>query len=134
MFRRLLSIPTVLVLLLCAASTAQGQQRTAAARDAALDAAMAEMSQRLDLTESQAEEIRRILVSQNEKSRALLEEARASGRGRAAMGAMREEMRAIRAESDEQIVAILTEDQAAEFLGMREERAERRPRGPSSRP
>ncbi|TFG65547.1 MAG: hypothetical protein E4H28_03960, partial [Gemmatimonadales bacterium] len=57
-----------------------------------LEGTMAELTEELDLNEDQASQVRGLLAAQNEASSKMIEEARASGQGRAAFGAMRERM------------------------------------------
>jgi hypothetical protein len=108
-------------------------------RDAgpALDATMTELTERLALSESQAPQIRALLETQNERSRAMIEEARGSGEGRGAMAGMRERMREIREYTQAEIRGLLDEKQLAayeEYLSSRPERGRRGAGPPGRRP
>jgi hypothetical protein len=88
-----------------------------------LDDTMAELTEKLELDEGQATQIRELLLVQNEESRRMMEEARASGQGRSAFGAMRERMQEMRQATDTKIKALLTETQAARYEEILAERA-----------
>jgi len=125
---RSLPVRLVIVAMFAAAlpGLAFGQQR----RGPDLDETMTELTQQLKLTDGQAGQIRELLAVQNEQSRKMIAEARASGQGRSAFGAMRERMREMREDTHKKIKALLTAEQAATYEKMLAEQAEIR-RGPS---
>jgi len=88
-----------------------------------LDETMAELTEQLELDEGQATQIREVLLIQNEESARMMEEARASGQGRSAFGAMRERMQELRQGTDKKIKALLTEAQVARYEEILAERA-----------
>ncbi|GBC63289.1 hypothetical protein DENIS_4283 [Desulfonema ishimotonii] len=84
---------------------------------------VSEMKTRLSLTDDQAEKILPVIESQTEKGQALFEKARSQGReGRKAM---RSEMQALARDTEEQLSAILTDDQMTEYKKMREEQRQK---------
>ena len=118
---------------------AAAQQRSAG-RGQDLDQTMVELTEQLELNEEQAGQIRKVLGEQNAASRKLIEEARASGQGRAAFGAMRERMEELREDAHAKIEDVLSVEQMAryeEFVTKREQdrqrqrgqRGQRRPPG-----
>lgn len=115
-----------LVLLL--PTIAFGQQRRGPERD--MDAVIVELTEKLELTEQQAGEIRELLEAQRQESRELIEEARSSGQGRAGMAGMRERMSEIRDATSTAVKEILTAEQAVLYEELQAEQRERRPRGP----
>ena len=116
----------VACMLLLLPALALGQQRGGGPPD--LDVVMAELTEKLELTDEQAVEIRELLEIQTTESRTLIEEARASGQGRAGMAGMRERMVALREETDVAVEAILSEEQAVVYHELQVERAEERQR------
>jgi len=76
-----------------------------------LDQTMVDLTEQLELNEDQASQIRELLSAQNAKSRKMIEEMRASGEGRAGMGAMRERMMEMREGTDAKIEKILSAEQ-----------------------
>lgn len=120
------AIAACLILLL--PTIAFGQQRRGQGRD--MDAVIVELTEKLELTEEQAGEIRELLEGQRQESRKLMEEARASGQGRAGMAGMRERMSEIRDATSAKVKEILTPEQAALYEELQAEQRERRPRGP----
>jgi len=99
-----------------------------------LDQTMVELTEQLELNEQQAVQIRDLLAEQNEQSRKMIEEARASGQGRSAFGAMRERIGELREGTHARIKEILSAEQMAgyeEFVAKREaNRPRRRGQGP----
>ena len=121
-----------LCMVLVLPTLALAQQRRGGPPD--MDAVMAELTQELELSSEQAGAIRELLEAQNTESRKLMEEARASGRGREAMAGMRERMTEIREATNAEVRKVLTEEQAARYEALQAERMERRRRGPGGPP
>ena len=95
------------------------------------DETMSELTEQLDLDDDQASQIRELLGAQNEASRKMIAEMRASGEGRAGMGAMRERMGEMRDATHEKMKGILSAEQMAkyeELVTKREEERSRRQR------
>lgn len=102
---------------------AAAQQRRGGAPGQNLDETMVELTDQLNLDEEQAGQIRSLLGKQNAASREMIEEARASGQGRSAFGAMRERMVELREGTNTEIRSILSAEQLAlyeEFIVQRE--------------
>jgi len=101
-----------------------------------LDETMMALTEQLELDEEQASQIRVLLAAQNEQSRKMIEEARASGQGRAAFGAMRERMGEMREGTDARIKDILSAEQMARYEEFVTKREQNRPRrgGQGGRP
>lgn len=112
-------------LLLLLPAVAVGQQR----RGPDMDTVITELTEKLELTEEQAGEIRELLEVQRQESRKLIEEARASGEGRAGMAGMRERMREIRDATSTAVKEILTAEQVVVYEALQAEQRGRRPRG-----
>lgn len=94
-----------------------------------LDATMVELTEQLELDETQAGQIRELLAAQQEEARKMIEEARASGQGRSAMSGMRDRMMGMRETTDTAIKVILTDEQTVTYEEILVERdAERRER------
>lgn len=94
------------------------------------DQVIANLRDRLDLTEEQMDQIRPIIEDQIEKRRQIFEEIKTQGRqGRKAL---KNEMRAIRSYTDNQLEGILTEQQMEEYRQMQDERRQQK-RGGRSR-
>lgn len=90
---------------------------------------MVELTEQLELNAEQAGQIRDLLDAQNEQSRELIEQARASGQGRSAFGAMRERMMELREGTDAKIKEILSAEQMARYEEIvAKQRTERRRR------
>lgn len=101
-----------------------------------LDQTMVALTEQLELNEDQASQIRQLLSAQNTESRKMMEEMRASGEGRAGMGAMRERMDELRKGTHAKIKGILSAEQMVryeEFVTKREESRSRQ-RGQRGRP
>ena len=106
---------------------ATAQQRSEG-RGQDLDQTMVELKEQLELNEQQAVQIRDLLAEQNEQSRKMIAEARASGQGRAAFGAMRERMGELREGTHTKIKGILSADQMARYEEFVAKREANRPR------
>lgn len=118
-------IAGVVALLIAAPLVGQGPR----GRGPDLDTHMANLTERLDLSEEQVMALRPIFEEQFEARSELLEQTQAGG-GR---GEMRTAMQARQAETDEKVKQVLTETQWAEYEKFMEERRSRRrgPPGPS---
>jgi len=79
----------------------------------------AQFKERLDLTDVQADSIKKILAESDQKIRKLRESF-----SREERGAMREQMMSIRQDIDTRIKAVLFEDQIEEYEMFREEQQE----------
>jgi len=88
------------------------------------DSVIASYVERLNLTDEQDANMREILETQAEKGREMFEAARSQGRQ--AMAEMRPKMAEIQAETNQQIEALLTEDQIPEYRKIQAEIQERR--------
>lgn len=101
-----------------------------------LDETMIALTEQLELDVEQAGQIRVLLAAQNEQSRKMIEEARASGQGRAAFGAMRERMGEMREGTDARIKHILSAEQMARYEELVTKREQNRPQrgGQGGRP
>ena len=84
---------------------------------------LAHMTDRLELSDEQAEQIRPIIEDQVTKRSELFEKYHEQGRE--SRGQMRSEMRTLMEETDKQLEPILSADQMAELKKMREERHQR---------
>jgi len=84
---------------------------------------LAHMTDRLELSDEQAEQIRPIIEDQVTKRRELFE--RYHEQGRKSRGQMRSEMQTLIEETDKQLEPILSDQQMAELKKMREERPQR---------
>ena len=78
-----------------------------------------QLKERLDLTDVQADSIKKIFMETDQKMRKLRESF-----SREERGAMREQMMSIREEIDSRIKAVLFEDQIEEYEKFREEQRE----------
>lgn len=110
-------------------SSLLAQGRSPEDAEAALNQTMEDLAERLDLSGDQATRIRGILETQNARGRAMMEEARASGEGRGAMSGMRDRMRELRTNTQEEIRGLLDEGQKAKYEEYLAERPTRGPRG-----
>ena len=81
------------------------------------------MTDRLQLSDEQAEQIRPIIEDQVTKRSELFQKYREQSRE--SRGQMRSEMRTLIEETDKQLEPILSDDQMAELKRMREERHQR---------
>lgn len=101
-----------------------------------LDGMMVGLTEQLELSEEQVTQIRELLTRQNEQSREMIQEARASGQGRSAFVAMRERMTELREGTDANIKTILSVEQVARYEEIITSRRANRPprRGPGERP
>ena len=88
------------------------------------DSLLASYATRLNLTDEQAADMREVLETQAAKGRQMFDAARAQGRE--AMGEMRPKMMELQADTNEQIEAMLTEDQIPEYRKIQAEIQERR--------
>jgi len=84
---------------------------------------LAHMTDRLQLSDEQAEQIRPIIEDQVTKRRELFQKYHEQGRE--SRGQMRSEMQTLIEETDKQLEPILSDDQMAELKKMREERPQR---------
>jgi len=84
---------------------------------------LAHMTDRLQLSDEQAEQIRPIIEDQVTKRRELFEKYHEQGRE--SRGQMRSEMQSLVEETDKQLEPILSDEQMAELKKMREERPQR---------
>ena len=78
------------------------------------------LSEQLELTEEQAQQIRPILENQNQKRNEILESYAALGNDD--RRALKAEMRTLREDTHSQIKALLTEEQIAKYKNWQEER------------
>ena len=100
------------------------QRRGPGGMAVATDSAMALYNSRLNLNDEQEVGIRQILEVQAERGREMFEAVR--GQGRDAMMEMRPKMEELQAETDEQIEALLNEDQVPEYRKLQTEMREQR--------
>ena len=121
------------LLILALPGMAAAQQRPEG-RGQDLDQTMEELTEQLELDEQQAGQIRLILAEQNEQSRKMIEEARASGQGRSAFGAMRERMGELREGTHARIKEILSAEQMVGYEEFVAKREANRPRRRGQRP
>ncbi len=84
---------------------------------------VAKLSEELQLTDTQVEQIRTIFENQTEKRKKIFEEY--SSQGRDGRRALREEMRALKKDTDSQIATLLTEEQIIKYEALQEERAQK---------
>ncbi|MDJ0829918.1 MAG: hypothetical protein QNI92_08705 [Desulfobacterales bacterium] len=88
-----------------------------------LEQILADMQQQLNLTDAQVEQVRPILRVQSQKRKELFDKYRSQGRqGRSAIHS---EMQTLRAETEAQLVAILSNDQMQAYRNMQDQRRER---------
>lgn len=127
-----LIFPLMLGLLIVSAPAAQAQptdEQIAQAQER-----MAEMRERLQLTDEQAAELEPIITAAVEKQQAVMDKhgVSMSGGGRPSrrqLMQMRSDVDAVRQETNSQVKSVLKNDQYEEFLKIQEERkAERRAR------
>lgn len=114
------------VLLIAAPVFGQGSR----GRGPDLDTHMANLTERLDLSEEQVAALRPIFEEQFKARSELFAQRQAGGGG---MGAMREAMQELQANTDEKVEGVLTEAQWAEYEKFMQERRSRR-RGPPGMP
>jgi len=118
MRKKMLSVIGLVVVAIAIASPLHAQGRRGGGQN--LDEQMTALSERLELSEQQASEVRKIIEAQNGKRREMFQDA-AGDRSvmRAVMGEIREETTALLGE-------VLNEDQLAEYAKIQEERRQRR--------
>ncbi len=88
-----------------------------------LEQILADMQQQLNLTDAQVEQVRPILRVQSQKRKELFDKYRSQGRqGRSAIHS---EMQTLRAETEAQLVEILSNDQMQAYRNMQDQRRER---------
>jgi Spy/CpxP family protein refolding chaperone len=96
-----------------------------------LERRLSMMTEKLQLSQSQATQIREILTKENEQMRGLWEKAQ----GGADRESLRPQMQSIREGTEKQIDAVLTEQQRTTYRELREQmRKERGERGERGRP
>jgi hypothetical protein len=85
---------------------------------------IAELSEKLRLTDAQVEQIRPIIENQMEQREEIFEKY--SSQGRQGRPALRQEMRDLRKDTHSQITSLLTEEQIAEYEAFQQERFQKR--------
>ena len=123
MYRTVLMLAGLLTLALWP-SDLMAQRRAPGATAPPTDSVVASYVARLNLNDDQAAAIKRILEIQGEKGREMFEAVR--GQGREAMMEMRPEMEKLQAETNEQIEALLEDDQIPEYRKIQAEIREQR--------
>ena len=107
----------------------EGQDRRRFRRRMHREAAFEELTERLELADSQIEPVREILQDSMARGREAMQAAREAGGDRETMRArVREEMDAIRASTVDQLSAVLTPAQVETFIEFQAQRREERPR------
>lgn len=87
------------------------------------------MTERLQLSQTQATQIRQILTQESEQMRAIFEK----GQNGADREALRPEVQAVREGTEKKIDAVLTESQRKSYAELREQMRQRRERGEGPR-
>ena len=117
---------------------AQGQPRGGARSEQRMDPAqrlerqVAFLTERLRLTSEQAARVRQILLQEREQMQALRQ--RADAQSGSSRESLREEVRAIRERTVQQIEGVLTEQQRSTYRELREAQRRERPESGQRRP
>ncbi len=90
-----------------------------------LEEELAMFKERLALSDEQTEQIQRILLENRKKISALMEDVQASPRSRSAMQSIRKEMEDLRKKTEQELEAVLTEEQLKKYKKMQDEQQEK---------
>ncbi len=90
-----------------------------------LEEELAMFKERLALSDEQTEQIQRILLENRKKISALMEDVQASPRSRSAMQSIRQEMEDLRKKTEQELEAVLTEEQLKKYKKMQDEQQEK---------